>query len=847
MSYTGKGRIPVLLILVMCGLTFAGDVILYTLPSQQRPPGHPEHYRHRFPKHGIVDLSDNWQILSDRADTARGTIDLPIAYEGRKPLVLRRIVALNARATSIHRLRLQPLGGQYRIFLNGTPLPVHLLPYAENVLVLPNPLLRQGNNRLEIQFLPYSAIRSTMPAWLPINLPRLNSGLMGVVLETIGPHQILEADYRGFFPDSQQFVYTGTLRFAALSRFPREVRLTLRLWEGDRLLKERRFRLAPPVPELFRLPEDTIPAPPPWQPQHPRSYWIETLLDTGNTPLERVRTPIAVRHFRVSPSGFELNFRETVIRGLNYVYQSREGSQLFDAQQVRTDLLWIKNQGFNAVRLPLHPLPETFFQICDELGLLCFVDLPLVYPSNAFSSLAVGDTAWSAYYRYAQSLAQRYNAVVGIGLSFFLDASSRAAGQWVQRFVKSLPPSRLPLYLNTSMPMAQPPEGIDFLIVELLERNQIPLQLADLESRQVSGPQLPSGYSKSFSYRVDSTTVIHDLLQMANLLYRVRKSLGEGKLPGHFAPVYSDFYLQFPSLQNGFQQDFYLNRIGMVTLSRSPRQMLAGNLRSGLTDAGGLSLVISEARGAHSYLYILVGLVNFFLFLIAYRRFINFRHNINYAFRKPHGFFVNLQERILIPRAQTLFLMLILSVNGAIILGSIMFFFRNNLLADYLLSVVFFHPELKSWIADLIWNQGLFLLVGTAWLAAVFFLLAIPIKLLGLRRRHRVKWRQAWSASVWAAVPFLFLVPLGAFVYNLLITMKSYWILIGILVYFHIWYYFRWINGIRVLTDRLYGRLFFAFTVLLLGGMVLVVWLYQHQVRLLDHLTFIYHLYTYYH
>ncbi|NOX37969.1 MAG: hypothetical protein GXO78_10575 [Calditrichaeota bacterium] len=847
MNFTGKGWIPVFLLFGLIHCMVAQETILYTLPNPARNQRFIASLQQRFPHHGFTDLSQRWQILSGQSTPEGRLLHLPIALESRQSITLRRYVQITTRGDSLYRLRIQTLGGRYRVLLNDSLIRPDLLPYAENTLPLPTDLLHNGQNQLEIELIPYSHKTAHLPDWLPINLPRLNSGIIGMVLERFQNNQILDASFHPYLHDSTTLTVQTTIRFSPLNETIPQMNLTLRFWQGNRLHTQRQLVLSTPVPRQLVLPVDTLQAVVPWQPDAPQFYQVEVVLDTAGVILDRVRLPLAVRQVAATPDGFQLNFQPVTLEGINYIYQSKEGSQLFDAQQIRVDLTWIKQQGFNVIRLPVHPLPEHFFQISDELGLLCFIDLPVIPPRTAFPTPAVVDSSWLRYSRYIWELASRYNSIAAIGLSFFMDPASKASQSSVRQFLEKLPPAPVPLYLNTSVPMDSLPTGIDFLIVELLERNQIPPQLARLESLQRRGLILPSGYSKSFSYRVDSTTVIHDLLQMTHLFQMVRESIREGKLRGHFVPVYSDFYLQFPSLQNGFQKDFYLNRIGLVTLSRTPRQLLLGNLTITMPESPDVNLVISEAKGAHSYIYILVGLINLFLFLIVYRRFINFRHNINYAFRKPHGFFVNLQERILIPRGQTLFVMLVLSLNGAIILSSIMFFFRNNLLVDYLLSVIFFQPELKSLISRLIWNQGLFLIVGTAGIALLFGLLAVPIKLLGLRQRNRVKWRQAWSASVWAAVPFVFLVPLGAFMYNLLITMKSYWILIGILVYFHVWYYFRWINGIRVLTDRLYGRVFVAFSVLAVLGVALIIWFYHYHVRLFDHLAFIYHLYTYYH
>ncbi len=188
-------------------------------------------------------------------------------------------------------------------------------------------------------------------------------------------------------------------------------------------------------------------------------------------------------------------------------------------------------------------------------------------------------------------------------------------------------------------------------------------------------------------------------------------------------------------------------------------------------------------------------------------------------------------------------LLLVIALNGAIVLSSLGFFFRNNLIFDYLLSLVFFGAKQKEFVAQLIWHQSYFIIFATLAIIVSFFLFALPIKLLSFFGESRVPFRQALAISIWSASPFVFLIPLGIFLYNLLLTMKSYWILIGVLLYFHVWFVFRWINGARVLTEFLYSRIWLIVSgcgFILAGG---IFYFYQQKIMLFNHLVFIFHLF----
>lgn len=185
-----------------------------------------------------------------------------------------------------------------------------------------------------------------------------------------------------------------------------------------------------------------------------------------------------------------------------------------------------------------------------------------------------------------------------------------------------------------------------------------------------------------------------------------------------------------------------------------------------------------------------------------------FRKNVFRSIRRPHGFFVELLERRMISFEQSFYLMLVISINAAVMLGGILYFFRNNLLMDYFISLFITHPNAKYYAIYVIWKPYLLIPILVILVMLVFMLLTFAIQILSLFRRPRIRLRQAVATSAWAASPFLFLLPFGMFFYNLLLGLNSYWILGIVLLYFHLWYLIRWLNGTRVMTVSSYTRVF---------------------------------------
>jgi hypothetical protein len=356
----------------------------------------------------------------------------------------------------------------------------------------------------------------------------------------------------------------------------------------------------------------------------------------------------------------------------------------------------------------------------------------------------------------------------------------------------------------------------------------------------------PSAYSKAVTYRVDSITIAYDLRQIHNFYEKLSQKALPEEVEGNFVMTYNDFYLQLPSVQNGLEKNFFYNRVGEVDLKRRSRGITPANPGDSLTVAPAEFDMVYEDKGTHSFLYIIIGFLNIFIFLITYRRYRIFRQNLGYSIQKPHGFFVNLSERIIIPYKQSFFLMLVIALNGAIVYSSIAYFYRSQLLFDYFLSLFFFTPAWKSLVVKIVWDQALFLLAATIIIIIVFYLLALIIKLYSFIGRRRVFFNQALAVSIWAASPFIILLPLGILMYNLLLIMKSYWFAWGGLLYFHFWFYLRWINGIRVLTDRLYARVFLLFTVIFLATTAAAAYFYEDRYQVWEQLEYWYRVYGFY-
>ncbi|MBN2365279.1 MAG: hypothetical protein EH225_04565, partial [Calditrichaeota bacterium] len=496
---------------------------------------------------------------------------------------------------------------------------------------------------------------------------------------------------------------------------------------------------------------------------------------------------------------------------------------LFDRNLILQDLQNLQKNGFNAIRLGYFPQYPRFYDLTDSLGILCFQDLPFPYFTVNLLDDSLQMTKFLNYVTEFQAIAMQHPSVVGIGLGSFFTESRTISTADLNALHRLLSAGgHFLVYTTTFDPSFLAGDLVDIVFLNILDRNSPEEVLNKLDkSNFPDKPVFISAFSKPLSYRIDSTRMTYDIRQIGELYRTSMLPRWRENFAGQFLFTYSDYFLEMPSIQAGIsrQSGCQMNSIGLYTLDRALKEDADAVIKHqwGILQNGADDL---EDKDFGTYLFIIVGLLNLFLFLFIYRSFIDFRKNIIRSFRRPHGFFVELLERRLISYEQSLILMFVLSVNAAVMLGGIIYFFRNNLLSDFFLTLIIPNAALKMYACQLTWQPILLVPFLIFTVIFIFILLTIPIFFISFIHRSRIRFRQAIATGVWAASPFLLMLPFGMFFYNLLVVMNSYWIFLLVLLYFHVWYFLRWLNGTRVMAGWSYPRVFLyaVFLFIVVGG-----------------------------
>lgn len=179
-----------------------------------------------------------------------------------------------------------------------------------------------------------------------------------------------------------------------------------------------------------------------WSPQHPKLYSLTArLLDKHGKLLDEVQDQVGFRYFFFDERGFfHLNSRSEITRliGTNRHQCYRGVGWAVPDSIHRKDILAIKAMGANFLRVSHYPQDPLVMHLCDSLGIICSVEIPVVNritESDAFfhSSLTMAEemvwqnrnhpsvVLWGMTneilldppFRYQQGMAERHKEYLG--------------------------------------------------------------------------------------------------------------------------------------------------------------------------------------------------------------------------------------------------------------------------------------------------------------------------------------------------------------------------------------------------------------------------------------------------
>ena len=142
-----------------------------------------------------------------------------------------------------------------------------------------------------------------------------------------------------------------------------------------------------------------------WSPNDPYLYSVSFELTANGKLIDQLDQKFGYRWFEFKPHGaFYLNGKRLLLRGTHWHEDyAGLGNALPDSLKIK-DFKMIKSMGTNYIRLAHYPQDTTVYNLCDELGILVWDELP-------WCRGGVGDSLWKANTKrmLSEIIDQNYN------------------------------------------------------------------------------------------------------------------------------------------------------------------------------------------------------------------------------------------------------------------------------------------------------------------------------------------------------------------------------------------------------------------------------------------------------
>ncbi|MGE5429936.1 MAG: glycoside hydrolase family 2 TIM barrel-domain containing protein [Syntrophomonadaceae bacterium] len=766
----------------------------------------------------IISLDGTWSVYPKNSRDDRTLVSVPSNFRGEEELTFEKNIRLDSRQVKNSRLELVFLGLNYsaEITLNNFVIYKHSGGEFPFKVELPKNIVKPDqNNVFTVKVYHKLSSEATIPVNQRFLFPENVGGIFRDVYIEVSPFaQIINSDYSYYVSSSGGVSMSVNAKLANHSGEEKQdstsagaqyaFRVRLLTNGGEDILNSTSgvFYLGAQkekaVNYSYSLTNVSL-----WSPDAPRSYRLRIQLLRNDQVIDEVEKPAAFYSLRPSDNSLLLNNAPFTLKGTTYYAVYPGYGNLVRFERMKSDMKAIKAMGFNAVRFAKELPAPYYLKLCQELGLLAFVELPL----NSIPEEIAGNQEFKDRLRiYVTQFLNSYKqyssvAAFGLGGSYLPDSPeemsmlSSLAG-YVKHFTNKM------VYASFAGFNISPVSNLDFYGVELFNKPMAyyTSRYSDLEARLGKGKVFicsatyasfmgnTNGYSNSFSFEAQAK-FFSDLIDFSS----------SAKTSGFFINSIFDFRGDYASLSAGFSPENVYN-IGIMDEYRQSGRFSEKVIYSKLHNEEEVTIPQGSQKDDSPIIFIISGVVLVLIlgFLINTRR--KFREDATRALLRPYNFFADIRDMRLMSGMQSTALMIVLSLGSALLQSNVLYFFRTNILLEKIV-LAFGSPRLSWFISFLAWNPA-YALIWLTVVSMIFFVLtSITIKIASLFNRNKVFFSSIYFMVVWSFLPLVVLLPLGLFLYKVLnVDVMTFYLFIALVV-FTLWIFHRLMKGIYVIFD----------------------------------------------
>jgi beta-galactosidase len=774
----------------------------------------------------IISLDGRWQVYnaSDK-EQKRVKVEIPSVFNGDGVLVFEKAFTLTKEQISNNKFKIYFLGLNYSadISVNNIIIYRHTGGRFSFNLDLPKDIITPDKNNILSVKLNYKAdAENTIPVKQGFLLPKSYGGIFGDIYLQLLPNISINDPDISYKYDSKtnkaRFVLSSKIEnkdFSSKDTIAREDIFNLKVIfqspsGSTSIVPDQTFQISRNK-EKNLIQNFEISAPALWSPLNPQSYVISFFLYHNGNIIDRVNRRVSVYSVVPTKDSLLFNGSNFTMEGVTYIPSNYDYGNMLTFEQMENDIKLIKETGFNCVRFS-KVIPNPYYLIlCERIGLLAFVEVPLnLIPGKLSGDLNFIQRSQNYLNNFLKSY-KRYSIIgaIGLGSSYLPGVESQIS------LLNSLAgitkkQAQILTYASFARYNISKLDNVDLYGLEFINTlpNQFYSEIQNLKNELGAGKvfiseatyTVNSGNSDGY---VNKYTFEAQAAYFDNLIDYVSSNL----ISGYFLNTMFDYRGEYSSFITGYNRD-NIYHIGLSGEDRGNNRIALKVVSAKLHNTEKVTIPIGSKKDDSPMIFIVCGI----FLAIVLGGLVNsgrkFREDSSRALLRPYNFFADVRDQRLISGLQSNVLVILVSAISGLLISNLLFYFKGNLVFERTILAFGSHGILK-FFNYLAWRP----LLSILWLSVATFIVLIIITLLikvgSLFVRNRVYYSSAYFTVIWSFLPLLLLIPLGIILYRVLSADIANIYIYFALIIFSIWIFYRLMQGIYVIFDVNSGSVYF--------------------------------------
>lgn len=749
----------------------------------------------------IILLNEGWNYTKDETSEK---VRVPFWLEEDK-VTLTRSFPLNVDSGShVYLLHFEGVKGLLEVYFNDERIPFDPAEIEQFVFRIPSLIVRENsNNSIKIILSKKSLIKEQNTLISKLELPERKDGIYKDIYFEILPHTAITNV--NLYPTINASLNEGQIRLKLEIASPENFKLNneksyqLKVYVKDKnsqaIVAEQTFDVFLNSSSNQFANSLTIKNPTLWDLNNPFIYEVQLQLLENNQIIDESFSNVSFKRVEISGSKLLLNNNPIILRGITYFESNGKKNSFFTLRDYSRDIDLIKDLNANAIYLKNSLPSEELLSLCEENGILVFVDLDSkIYPEEYSPRLS---KEFDLKLNYLLTRYSNFGCIAGINIGFLKNRSLNNLQKSLLNKLRDQNRNILIFAETDELKLVENSE-LDFVAVNLLHHPLESIQefISEIEKEKFTFIS-SVGYQHDLNAN-DGYSNLHSTQAQAKYLSDILKDLIEKEV-SVFIHTLTDYRLSYHSILSG-KFDNTLAKYGLVNEYRDKRKLSFNTVRSYFTNSKLPLIMQGSYEDKANIIFVIAGLLFLAISIIIINSTHRLKESVSRAILKTYNFFSDIRDGWFISSFHSVLLAVVITLALALNYSAFLHYWKSNIEFEKFIALLNSNLVFKffSYISWRPVSSILYLFIINL---VVILILTSFIKLTNYFVRNKVFINQIFLLTVWSAIPFLILIPVGMVSYKVFTTEKFHELIYVIVLVFHFWVITRILKGISIVFD----------------------------------------------